>query len=235
MASLFSKARIAVLSVAHSILDKTIDMNSPEALRQYCRDLETSCDQLGDSLAEARGGLVGVNREIGRLTAKQTQLNTQIDALLNDDDPNNDHQANSLEAELVGVEEMLNLKKDEVKSAEETVAALNQAYAAIRGKLTLMVQRLNKMASSSTAAQAKENAAEAVRQATKITGSGVEVSVDDVAARIQRRADVADEKLKSAMGIFTTAAEEDTAMATVTARLAQRKRRLTSTNNPPAS
>lgn len=229
MAGVFAKARLAALSVVHNVLDKVIDLNSVEAVKQHIRDLETSRDQLSDSVAEARGHVTGVSREVTQLTAKQSTLNLKIDDLLTDNDKSNDHHANTLEAELVGVEELLTLKQEELNSAKETVQALDQAYSALNTKLTTMVQQLSRLEALDRSAGAKEKAATAMRHAAQASASGTEVSVDSVASRIQRRADVADEKFKTAMGTFATAAEENTAMATVAARLANRKKKLAAT------
>lgn len=236
MASVFAKARLAALSVVHSVLDKVIDLNSVEAVKQHIRDLETSRDQLSDSVAEARGHATGVNREITQLASKQASLNEGIDDLLTDDDKSNDHRANTLEAELVGVEELLNLKQEELNSAQGTVQALDQAYSALNAKLSTMTQQLSRLEALDRSAEAKEKAATAMRHAAQASASGTEVSVDSVASRIQRRADVADEKFKTAMGTFATVVEEDTAMATVAARIAKRKKQLAAaTANSPAA
>jgi hypothetical protein len=38
MAGLLEKVRIGILAQAHSVLDKLIDLNSPQAVRQYIRE-----------------------------------------------------------------------------------------------------------------------------------------------------------------------------------------------------
>ena len=226
MATVFQKARLVVLSVAHRALDAAIDMNSVEAVKQNIRDLETSRDSLSDSVATARGQVTTTNREVTQLEAKGTKLNSQVDTILGDSDLTNDHLANTLEAELVGVEELLVARKEELKSAAETVSALDQTLSALTAKLTLMKSQLNRLEAMSRTAKAKEGAADAMRQAARVSASGTGVSVDSVAARVQRRSDVADEKLKSAMNDFADSTDRDVALAGVAARLTERKKRL---------
>lgn len=234
MAGVLAKARIAALSLVHGVLDKVIDMNSVEAVKQYIRDLETSRDNLSDSVAEARGNEMGARRDIQQLTSRKEKLNHQIDTLLTDNDQSNDHLANTLEAELVGVEETLTSRQEELTSTQETVQALDQALSALNTKHETMVHQLRRLETMDRSAKAKESAAAAIRGAAAVSSVGSSVSVDDVAACVQRRSDVADQKFKSAMNTFASSTEQDSAMASVAARLAERKKRLTSSVSAPA-
>ena len=73
-----------------------------------------------------------------------------------------------------------------------------------------------------------------MRNAGRITSAGGNVSVDDIADRIQRRSDVADAKFEQAMGEMCGQVEKDVVLAQAEARLEQRKARLalTTPNNP---
>jgi len=224
--SVFGKTRLAVLSVANSLLDRVIDLNSVEAVKQNIRDIEVSRDSLSDSVATARGYVTGVKREVSQLATERDKLNRQIDTLLTDDDSGNDHLANTLEAKLVGVESLLAMKQEEMTSGQETAHALEQTYSTLQTRLTTMVSQLSRLEAMDRSAKAKEGAATAMRQAAKASTTGAEVSVDSVAARIQRRSDVADEKLRSASGDFATVTDKDETLANVAARLAVRKKRL---------
>ena len=76
------------------------------------------------------------------------------------------------------------------------------------------------------ATKAKENAVEAIRQAGQIASAGSDVSIDAVADRIQRRADVADARFERVMGEMSGQVEKDVVMAQAQARLEARKARL---------
>src|SRR3989338_1043580 len=108
-ATLYSKARLLALSVANSLLDKGIDLNSVEAVKQNIRDFEASVQVLESDRATHRGLLRGLVRDLRELRDKSLSLNEQIDSLLppNDNDPSNDHHAATLEADLMGIEPIL--------------------------------------------------------------------------------------------------------------------------------
>ena len=40
MAGLLEKVRIGFLAQAHNVLDKFVDLNSPQAIKEYIRELE---------------------------------------------------------------------------------------------------------------------------------------------------------------------------------------------------
>ena len=224
-ATLFSKARLVALSVAHSLLDQAIDMNSVEAVRQNVRDLETAADELGKSLATHRGLRRGLERDLGALQAQRDDLNGQIDDLLppNDSDPSNDPYATTLEADLMGVEPLLADKEEEYRDMEKTISTMAQTLSMMQAKLTTMRGQLSRLQSQEHAAGAKESAAAAMQQAKSSMETGVDASVDSVAARIQKRYDIADELLESAASGFADTTKSDAAMATVAARLAKRQ------------
>jgi phage shock protein A len=206
-----------------------IDLNSVEAVKQHVRDLETSKDNLSDTLAEARGQKVTVSRELGQFKTRQSRLDNQVNTLLTDSDTSNDHLAKTLEAELLGVENLISVKEDEFSSVEKTVQALDEALSALKAKHTAMVQELSRLETLDKASKAKEGAAQAMRHAAKLSSTGSEVSVDSVAAKIQRRADVADQRLQAAMDTFSSSTERDSTLAAVEARLVERKKRLAET------
>ena len=76
------------------------------------------------------------------------------------------------------------------------------------------------------ATKAKENAVQAIRQAGQIASAGSDVSIDAVADRIQRRADVADARFERVMGDMSGQVEKDVVIAQAQARLEARKARL---------
>lgn len=222
-ATLFSKARLLTLSVAHSLLDKGIDLNSVEAVKQNIRDFETSIQELESARATHRGLLRGLTRDKLELQARKLRLNEEIDILVDDNDPSNDHHAATLEAELMGVEPLLADKVEEDKDMLATIETMGKTISSMTAVLTTRKSQLSRLESMKHSAGAKESAASAMRQAKDSMSTGVDASVDSVAARIQKRYDIADEQLKAASDGFTTAAQSDSGMATVAARLAKRQ------------
>lgn len=226
MASLFQKARIAALSAAHGLMDKVIDLNSIGAVKQYVRDLESGLEDLEDASAVAAGHVRTVQREADQLKSQINELNTNIDFILGDNKPENDYLATPLEARLIGLEQRMSTKDEELDSAQKTSKALVEAAAALRAKHQGMVSQIQRLEAMDIAAKAKEKAADAIQQAGKIASSGGDVSIDAVSDRIQRRADVADARFERALGDMTDTVEKDVVVAQAQARLEARKAKL---------
>lgn len=226
MAGLFEKARIASLAAAHSLMDKVIDLNSIGAVKQYVRDLEQSLEDLEDASAAAAGHLRTLQRDTDQMRYQMKELNQNIDFILSDNKPENDSLATPLEARLIGLEQTAGTKDQEIAAGQKTSQALVEAVSVLRTKHQNMVQQIQRLEAMDRAAKAKENAANAIRQAGRITASGANVSIDNVADRIQRRSDVADARFERAMGEMNDTVKKDVVVAQAQARLEARKARL---------
>lgn len=226
MAGLFQKARIAALSAAHALMDKVIDLNSVGAVKQYVRDLENSLEDLEDASAAATGHVRTVQRDADQIRAQIKELNQNIDYILSDNKPENDHLATPLEARLIGLEQRISTKDEEIATGQKTSQALNEAVSTLRTRYQNMVQQIQRLEAMDRATKAKENAVEAIRQAGHIASTGSDVSVDAVADRIQRRADVADAKFDRALGEMNDQVQKDVVISQAQARLEARKARL---------
>jgi phage shock protein A len=226
MAGLFEKARIAALSAAHALLDKTVDLNSIGAVKQYARDLEKALEDMEDATAAAAGHVRSVQRESEQLSYQIKELNQNIDFVLSDSKPENDHLATPLEARLIGLEQRATARVEDIATGEKTAQALGEATSTLRTRYQSMVQQIQRLEAMDRSTKAKESAVKAMRQAGKVTSTGADVSIDAVADRIQRRADVADAKFEQAMGEMSGQVEKDVVIAQAQARLEQRKARL---------
>ncbi len=232
MAGLFEKARIAALAAAHKLLDKTIDLNSVEAVKQYARDLEKALEDLEDASATASGHVRSLQREAEQLTYQIKELNQNIDFVLSDNRPENDHLATPLEARLIGLEQRIGSTSEEIIAGEKSAQALSEATSTLRTRYQSMVQQIQRLEAMDRATKAKESAVKAIRQAGKIAATGADVSVDAVSDRIQRRADVADARFERALGEMTDQVKKDVVIAQAQARLEQRKARLALASAP---
>ena len=175
MAGLFEKARIAALSAAHALLDKVVDLNSIGAVKQYIRDLEGALEDLEDATAAASGHVKTVKRDAERLKSQIKELNQNIDFILSDNKPENDHLATPMEARLIGLEQRLSTKDEEITTGQKTAQALAEATSTLRTKHQNMLQQVQRLEAMDRAAKAKESAVSAIRQAGKITSAGGDV------------------------------------------------------------
>lgn len=227
MAGLLEKIRLGVLATAHSLVDQVIDLNSAQAVRQYIRDLEGQLDRLRDASAEATGYTRTLAREEEQLEAQIAELNNNISFILSDGDTSNDHLALPLEARLIGLEENLQNRQGEAGDAHKTAQALGEVVSQLQAKHAQMVGQLQRIESLERSAKAKEAAADTLDRLGKMAQTGAPTaSVDDIAARLQRRADVADVKLEQAMGGVNAQMGKDVLLAQAQARLAARKQRM---------
>jgi phage shock protein A len=226
MASLFEKARIAALSAAHSLLDKVVDLNSIGAVKQYVRDLENALEDLEDATAIASGHVRTLQREDEQINYQIKELNQNIDFILSDNKPDNDYLATPLEARLIGLEQRATTKVQEIDAGQKTARALSEAVSTLRTRYQNMLQQVQRLEAMDMATKAKENAAKAIKEAGKIASTGGNVSIDAVADRIQRRADVADVRFERALGEMNDEVKKDVVIAQAQARLEQRKARL---------
>ena len=226
MAGIFQKARIAALSAAHALMDKVVDMNSIGAVKQYVRDLENALEDLEDASAAAAGHVRTVERDADQIRYQITELNQNIDFILGDNKPENDHLATPLEARLIGLEQRMSTKGEEIAAGQKTAQALAEAVSTLRTRYQNMVQQVQRLEAMDKATKAKESAVEAIKQAGQIASVGSEVSIDAVADRIQRRADVADARFERALGEMSGQVEKDVVIAQAQARLEARKARL---------
>jgi phage shock protein A len=226
MAGLFQKARVAALSAAHSLMDKVVDLNSIGAVKQYVRDLENALEDLQDASAAAAGQVRTVQRDSDQVRSQIKELNQNIDFILSDSKPENDYLAAPLEARLIGLEQRAASLELEIGTGQKTAQALSEAATTLQARYQNMVQQVQRLEAMDKATKAKEQAVEAIRQAGQIASTGSDVSIDAVADRIQRRADVADARFERVMGDMSGQVEKDVVLAQAQARLEQRKARL---------
>jgi phage shock protein A len=226
MAGLLEKVRIGVLAQAHNLLDQLIDINSPQAVKQYIRDLENSISGIENDAAEAAGHVTTTDREVHKLTGQIESYDHAIDAILTSNDPSANDKARELQVKLNGFKQQLDAKNTELATAKETAEAITHSLSALRSKHQSMVQQLSTLETMDKAAKDKERAARALQQAAKISSIGSDISVDDLASRIQARHDVADEKLKRALASMDDTLGKDVALTQADADIAARRARL---------
>ncbi|MCX5973280.1 MAG: PspA/IM30 family protein [Coprothermobacterota bacterium] len=226
MAGLLQKARIAALSAAHALLDKLVDLNSIGAVKQYARDLESALEDLQDASAVATGHVRTVQRDVDQIRSQMKELNQNIDFVLSDNKPENDYLATPLEARLMGMEQLVRTKDEEVASGHKTAQAISEAATTLQIRYQNMVQQIQRLEAMDMATKAKESAVEAIRQAGQIASTGGDVSIDAVADRMQQRADVVDARFERALGEMSSQVDNDVVIVQAKARLEQRKARL---------
>ena len=223
MVGIGEKIRTLTLGNLHDLLDRAIDLNSVGALKQHIRDLEVAKDQITDEAVIAKGQTNALRTEVENLQLQIKTTDENIDLILGDSDPTNDAVAETLEARLIGYEEKLKEKRDELRTADETSIALWESAQRLTAKHTEMLGNLRRIESTDRATRAKERATGALKQAAK-TG---EVSVDNIQSRMQERATVADSRFERALGAMVDKVDISVVQAQAKQRIAERRAQLT--------
>lgn len=198
MSGIISKARALFLGNLHSLLDRAIDETSPAVVKQYVRDLGVAKEKLANEAAGASGDAANLQRRSGLITAKREEAEHNIDLILEDGDPANDHLAEPIAAKIIGYNKELETLATEIVTAQTTARQLAEAASRLEAKYQQMVSLQRQLESADRSASAKEQAADALSAAT--SAAGATSNIDNLEDRIRRRGAVADAKLARAMG-----------------------------------
>lgn len=226
MASLGEKLRIGLLAELHELVDRAIDYNSPQVLRQYIREVEGRMEDLDNVIAEYAGGLKTLRREFEELEDRVQELDSNIDELLSDADTTNDNLAVRWQMRLDSLTGRREGMKNEVAVREQALSALESTRTSMESRKNSMIAQLDSLDALHRAKEAKEHAATTIEMANRISGAVGDVSVDNVVRNMQRDADVAEERLNRAMAQVTENNVEDEATEMAKIRLQRRRERL---------
>lgn len=196
---LLQKLRLGVLANANALLDRIIDMNSVEAVKEQVRALEDARDQLKRDCATAEGSRRALQREVLRADGAVTATEENIRVILGDGDPSNDHFAAKLAERLVGVTEDRKATATELEAAKTTATALGSALERVELNLAVMRRQISTLDSLERQSRANEQAASAVERASELVATGAEARVDDVASKLERRTEASRVRLEQAM------------------------------------
>jgi hypothetical protein len=206
-------------------MDKVIDLNSIGAVKQYVRDLEAGLEDLEDASAVAAGHVRTVQREADQLRSQINELNTNIDFILSDSKPENDYLATPLEARLIGLEQRMITKNEELEAAQRP----RKPWWRPRQHCVPSTWGWWRRSSVGGHGHRRQGQGEGRRRHSASREDRLlrrDVSIDAVSDRIQRRADVADARFERALGDMTDTVEKDVVVAQAQARLEARKAKL---------
>ncbi len=222
MATIGQKLRTITLDNLHTLLDRVIDLNSVGALKQYIRDLETAKEQITDEAVIAKGQVNALRAGVDNLILQIKTTDENINLILGDKDPSNDSVAETLEARLIGYEQKVAQKKEELANAEQDAGALWEAAERLTAKHIEMLGNLQRLESMERTTKAKDRATDALRQAAKAG----EMSVDNLQERIQERSVVADSRFERALGAMADKVDVTVVAAQAKERIEARKAKL---------
>jgi len=195
MSSFFQKLRVTTLGLAHDLLDKYVDTNSPSALRQYVRDLEEAIGKMNSEAAMQIGQVRTLKREQGDLVSKIAADTDYAKANLTA----KPELARSRAALIIQNQKHLASITTDIDNQQKVADQLQLAVSNLTAKHDLMVSRVRELERIDRDSKAKESAADALNAAGSLVGSVGTQSIDDLEDRMRRRNDVASARFDQSM------------------------------------
>jgi phage shock protein A len=191
--TIWQKLSLIVRGNIHEALNKVVDLNSPAAVAQNIRDLEAYSERMEQALTKTEGDKNDLRRQLYMLQAQMEKNTGYARAILEDNNPSNDHLAKQLVQRNVQIKPRIASLETQVAEMTEVTAALTDTIGKLRSKREVLGMRLNELQTMDYTASAKMGAANALRDAERFLG---EESVDNLQGRAHRRASEADAALK---------------------------------------
>jgi phage shock protein A len=228
MQSILQKLRVISLSNLHTLLDGIKAMNSIGEYEQYCRDLQSAHDQLDDQAAASRGRKKFLEQQIAKNEALAKEADENIDRLLNDDDPSNDHHALPLQVKYDAAQKLIAANKQELEGVAQMVAKFDDAAQRIKSTLNEAQGKLEALRATDQATKATEKAAKAldgINLGAAPDTAGVEARMAERSAVAENALNRSLERVSSSVGGVTEAqASAEAALAARRARIAEQKK-----------
>lgn len=197
MSGVIAKSRVLFLATIHGLLDKGLDLASPQVVAVYVRDLGNAKEQVANEAAGAQGDVSNTQRHINETMIKRTEAAHNVDLIIDDDDPTNDFRADPIAAKIVGYDKELERLAGEQVALQKVAQDLAEAASRLETKYEEMLSLQRQLETTARSAEVKTHAADALTAAAGMAGG---VDVDSVRDQIERKATVADAKLARAMG-----------------------------------
>lgn len=226
MQTAFQKLRDITVGNVHTLLNWVGDQNSIGGLEQHVRNLTAARDSFDDQAAGFRNDVKALPVAIAGLKHRHAEADANITLFMSDDDPSNDKYIPGLEAQLVTLEGQIAIKEQQLAAAQAQVLKFDEAVGKLNSAIAEKSGRIEALRALEGATTAREKAAKVL--------SGISVgdapNTDDVEARLQRRAAIADNQVNREMASVTDALGTSSLDATVAARIAKRRAALATGN-----
>ncbi len=191
--TIWQKLSLVVRGNIHETLNKAIDLNSPTAVAQNIRDLEVYIERMEEALTKTEGDRNDLGRQLYLLQTQMEKNTGYARAILEDNDPSNDHLAKQLIQKNVQLKPQAAGLEKQISDMTEVTTALSDTVSKLNSKREVLNARLSELQTTNYATSAKIGAANALRDAQKFLGDD---SIDNLQGRSQRQAAQADAALK---------------------------------------
>lgn len=225
MASILQKVRTLLKASFHDMIDKALKSNPIKTLNQYLREHEEALAEMQSDRTVALGSLKTANRKVIEAQDLIERIESEIEAILTDNDMANDYLAENLAEDLIGQEEKLKVLMQARESAMRVNTALQKAEAKMQGRIISLKNQIDLLQAIKFEADIKQMSADKLISSARMISSGT-TSVEAIAEDIKRQRDKADAKFEVAMDTMDTQLEDHSRQSRANARLAQIRNRL---------
>jgi len=225
MATILDKVKTLLSASFNDLIDQALKKNPIKVLNEYLREHEEALDGMRSDRANALGSLKTAERKVIETQDLIQRIESEIEAVLTDDDATNDYLAENLAEDLVGQEEKLAVLNQAYESAIRVNKALQMAESKMRGRIISLRNQISLLEAIKFEADIKKMSADRLISSAKMISSG-STSVEALAEEIKLQRDKADARFEIAMGTMDGALEDGSGQTRASARLAQIRNRL---------
>jgi phage shock protein A len=225
MSSILQKVKLLLSANFNDMIDQALKRNPIKTLNQYLREHEDALDQMKSDRAVALGQLKTATRKVIETQDLVARIESEIEAILTDDDETNDYLAENLAQDLIGQEEKLQVLNQARESAVRVNRALQLADAKLQGRIISLRNQISLLEAIKFEADIKKMSADKLINSARMISSGT-TSVNALAEEIKRQRDKADARFELAMETMDGTLEEGTRNSRASARLDQIRNRL---------
>jgi phage shock protein A len=225
MATILEKVKTLLKASFHDMIDQALKRDPIKTLNQYLREHEEALAQMQSDRAVALGNLKTASRKVIETQDLIERIETEIEAVLTDDDETNDYLAENLAQDLVGQEEKLQVLNQARDSALRVNTAMQMAESKMQGRIISLRNQIDLLKAINFEADIKSMSAEKLINSARMISSGT-TSVEALAEDIKRKRDTADAEFEMAMDTMDGSLADNMRQSRASARLAQIRNRL---------
>jgi phage shock protein A len=205
--SLFAKISLVTRAHANDLVDKVIDENSIPVVTQTIRDLETNLADMKHQAAVAAANVTTVTNQQTNLL--NTIATDKLKAKAFKDAGNADA-AKSLINTIVDLQAEADALTPQIATAKEASQHLDAATTQVQGRHDQLVRQLHTLQTQDRVSTAQAGATKSMKAAASVISNlDANNSVDNLAARIQAKADVNNEEFNRTVAEFAPAEPAD--------------------------
>ncbi|HSM55348.1 MAG TPA: PspA/IM30 family protein [Candidatus Sulfomarinibacteraceae bacterium] len=169
MASLLEKAQTLISANLHAMVDKALEANSVEVLKQYIRDAEQNLTELEHAAATVGGEVKTLERRYNEYKKKADQLDRNIDTLLMQ---GKTELARAAQNELNSTRRLQEQYHEQWVRQQREYDALLSARLKLQAKLTTIRQEQKELEALLELAKSKEATVRAIKSLDDLMGVG---------------------------------------------------------------